>query len=904
MANVPNSPNFNTTPQNLFGLPGPQSGISLITPLKGAAGDLYRDIENTRIFGSGLSIHPNVKRAENAVVDSYIYRERFAKLIEFNTVPIVVKNLSVRHSYRYVGKKFLPNGASNVRFTNRYLWHHSKSEPKNIVRALAHKIEDTFEAAQPQYDDFAATQQDLEGVKDLPIVIDCKNFRNYYHFLTEAFCHLSLVDKWGLTGPIYFVSPMKASDRRAFCDLLVQDFFPHLVDRVSFKKSPMFFEKALTYYSFREGLGATPFAQNFRPQFHPDVQDDWKYISRTTGSIVRQNCCDASQRRLRQAALQQVEKAAHVQTPKRIWVSRRADENARDRTMENEDFLISLLKPLGFEVVYFEDHSPLTQAKLVNNAQIVASYHGAGLANMMFADPSTTVIEMGNLHSATYRWEEFKQHAAVSGCRYVSFFGDLKGFSAEDTLEAVRVNRAMGNIPVKLEKPTCALILEYIKFLCASYDDTAMPFDFKSVTEILVSMRDWEMLETLATLSDLPQDNAWSTHTARAAKVRAAGDVSTALEALEKAIAIRPGYWALLELAIDIAKQSSDPKIHSDLVARYEKRYPDRSAQQLKGPAPAGSKPRKLIISAQKSFEAQNKGTNMSDIARWEHLYSLSPENGLVAVADIGANPINPAPYQALLNAGLCTVYGFEPNEDAYNKLVENASDNEVYVNSAVGPYGKRKLYLYPASGFSSLYPLDPKALAFLGKFQNQIGNETVVDIELSPLDAVPDLPEIDLLKIDVQGAELEIIQSGRAKLSNACAMIVEARFFPIYLGEPTWRELDAELDFMGFAMHKFLEVAEFAMGNTLEAPARMPLMRNQMLDGDVVYIPNRNKFAKMSDHALIKSAVIADAVYGSFDVALKCLDALKGRNSITSSQVDAYCSLLPAGLQRQKSNG
>ncbi len=291
----------------------------------------------------------------------------------------------------------------------------------------------------------------------------------------------------------------------------------------------------------------------------------------------------------------------------------------------------------------------------------------------------------------------------------------------------------------------------------------------------------------------------------------------------------------------------------------------------------------------------------MADTTRWQYLYDLVPGTDLVTIADIGANPINPAPYQALLDSGLCTVIGFEPNKEAFDALVKNASAHEKYFNVAVGPAGKRSLNLYPASGLSSLYPLDPEALGHLSKFQGQIGRETAVDIDLMPMDSIEELPAIDLLKIDVQGAELEIIKSGRKKLRGACAMIIETRIYPIYEGEPSWRALDIQLRRMGFGIHKFLSQAHFAFGNDMDLPVRMPMMRSQLLDADAVYIPTAKRFGGMTDAQLIKEAVLADSVYGSFDVVLKCLEALHQRGTVNRDQVVAYCRLLPPELQKRE---
>jgi FkbM family methyltransferase len=52
------------------------------------------------------------------------------------------------------------------------------------------------------------------------------------------------------------------------------------------------------------------------------------------------------------------------------------------------------------------------------------------------------------------------------------------------------------------------------------------------------------------------------------------------------------------------------------------------------------------------------------------------------------------------------------------------------------------------------------------------------IDMKTTPLDKIDDVPQIDILKIDVQGSEYDIIKSGRAKMADAVAVQTEVRFF------------------------------------------------------------------------------------------------------------------------------
>ncbi|MBE9046888.1 glycosyltransferase family 61 protein [Pleurocapsales cyanobacterium LEGE 10410] len=75
---------------------------------------------------------------------------------------------------------------------------------------------------------------------------------------------------------------------------------------------------------------------------------------------------------------------------KNIFVSRR---KALGRRIINEDKIMEALSPLGFTAYVLEDMSVTEQARLFSQARIAIAPHGAGLANMIFAQ-NLSVIEL------------------------------------------------------------------------------------------------------------------------------------------------------------------------------------------------------------------------------------------------------------------------------------------------------------------------------------------------------------------------------------------------------------------------------------------------------------------------------------------------------------------------------
>jgi capsular polysaccharide biosynthesis protein len=77
--------------------------------------------------------------------------------------------------------------------------------------------------------------------------------------------------------------------------------------------------------------------------------------------------------------------------PSKIYISR---SNASIRRIINEEEIIEILKSYGFVILHLEDLDPSRQAHLFYHANIIVAPHGSGLANLIFAQAGTQVIEI------------------------------------------------------------------------------------------------------------------------------------------------------------------------------------------------------------------------------------------------------------------------------------------------------------------------------------------------------------------------------------------------------------------------------------------------------------------------------------------------------------------------------
>jgi capsular polysaccharide biosynthesis protein len=76
---------------------------------------------------------------------------------------------------------------------------------------------------------------------------------------------------------------------------------------------------------------------------------------------------------------------------RRLYISR---NRAAARRLLNEDEVLTVLRPLGFEVISLEDLSVASQVEMFSAAECVIAPHGAGLTNLVFCSPGTKVLDL------------------------------------------------------------------------------------------------------------------------------------------------------------------------------------------------------------------------------------------------------------------------------------------------------------------------------------------------------------------------------------------------------------------------------------------------------------------------------------------------------------------------------
>lgn len=261
-----------------------------------------------------------------------------------------------------------------------------------------------------------------------------------------------------------------------------------------------------------------------------------------------------------------------------------------------------------------------------------------------------------------------------------------------------------------------------------------------------------------------------------------------------------------------------------------------------------------------------------------------------IVVADVGANPLSEPPYSVLKSLGLCYVVGFEPQPDAFQELEKNKTENEGYFPFAVGAPGEVDLNIYKSSGFTSCYEIDDSTIdlvASSGWFAATRVQKTV-KLECKALDDILGLPNIDLLKIDIQGGELNVFRHARRVLASSSCIISEVGFVPLYKDAPSFADVHQELVSQDFMLHKFLFQKQVLMKSRY-ASSDTKKIASQLIDGDAVYVKDCRTTERMASRHLKVLALLGHFVFHSYDLVLRMLDELQNRGEVADESVKAY---------------
>lgn len=250
-----------------------------------------------------------------------------------------------------------------------------------------------------------------------------------------------------------------------------------------------------------------------------------------------------------------------------------------------------------------------------------------------------------------------------------------------------------------------------------------------------------------------------------------------------------------------------------------------------------------------------------------------------IRVLDVGASELagEAAPYDKLVKAGRAQVLGFEPDAAACAVLNAKYGAAHRFLPWFLGDGG-------PATFFETNQPLTGSLFRpnrpLLEKFQNLHEVVTLKAqhlVQTRRLDDIPEVGDVDFVKIDVQGAELAVFRGGERVLRNALLVQTEVEFVELYESQPLFADVDPLLRSYGYQFHTF---AGFAGRCFKPVVVNQDLNRGlrQMLWSDALYVRDWMRLENLPLDKLRKLALLLHEVVGSPDLCHYVLKTLDGR--------------------------
>ena len=241
---------------------------------------------------------------------------------------------------------------------------------------------------------------------------------------------------------------------------------------------------------------------------------------------------------------------------------------------------------------------------------------------------------------------------------------------------------------------------------------------------------------------------------------------------------------------------------------------------------------------------------------------------------DVGAMYLGPEhiPYGALLRPGRATVTGFEPLKKECALLNASAGPGARFLPYCIGDGATRTFYTTNTGFTSSTYEPNIDLLRAFNNLSQLMIVEKTESIQTVRLDDVPEVTDVHFLKLDVQGAELDVLRHSQRLLTSTMLVYCEVEFLEMYKGQPLFGEIDAFLRAQGFMLH-FLN----GFGGRAFAPVTTNNNINQALRqvlwSDAVFVPDFRRFHLYAPDRLLALAVMLHELYSSVDLVSVALN-------------------------------
>ena len=229
--------------------------------------------------------------------------------------------------------------------------------------------------------------------------------------------------------------------------------------------------------------------------------------------------------------------------------------------------------------------------------------------------------------------------------------------------------------------------------------------------------------------------------------------------------------------------------------------------------------------------------------------------------------------------ASLIDTISFEPDDEEFQRLLKVMKEgSRVFKYALHRGSGQATLHLTKSRGCSSLYPPNPDFLQNFPELDRYSIEKdvTIQTISLDELSRQDGIDDIDFVKIDVQGAGLDVLKGSRNFLgSHILGVEIEVEFQPLYRGQALFADIDRFVHDIGFELMD-LRKSYWKKKDGVGCGA----LQGQLIFGDALYMKPPDAVVAMcrdldreERSAKICMACFMGVAYGYLDYMLSLLN-------------------------------